>query len=250
MVKIYGAGIIIYYIDEQTKAIKILIGDESQFLSDIQGNSLHKLDPTLNIDELEKPVEDNPGIYDNFNQKAQFIETRLKNTSIGKIRFSVEQLQDGTYKPVFRFLPNEVIASIFKDVKNHRFPVRGIFKSGIIKGHREKGEPDDITILREVHEEVGIELQKEDIKEFAKIENKGNYSDEIYTIFTHLIPLEKVPDIIRQVSQVNKKRLGEVYNLGFVDMNDINLKQLNFISKTSINKFKNYMDWKIRFNKV
>jgi hypothetical protein len=253
-----GASAIIWFKDDRTGKPIILVGKESVYVSDLYeispGNEISPGKPKKNLtkDELEEydllnALKNTPKLYltedeknltedekeaknlktakETFKERAEELEQSLESRfdELGikdkRIKFDTpEKKNDGGYEVNYRYLPNN-------------------FKRGIIKGgfdsNADKNTQD--TIIREIAEEVGINVPLE-----APILIGRSDGYDIYCID---IKLDNYQTFIDAIKSRNDRRSGEVFDLSFKTLPDIDkqIAKYNKKSKDAIESFKNYL---------
>jgi 8-oxo-dGTP pyrophosphatase MutT (NUDIX family) len=213
-----GSSIIIWFRHPRTEEPVLLTGKESKYLTDlcVEGSAFEeKFGDLIRGYESFNPVE-HPGI----NAKIYFSKNALKLEGIlglDTIQFDTPTpiKNSDVYKVKYRFLP-----------KDH--------KRGIIKGGKEGSETPLETILREVREELGINLIE------AKIVDIGECAK--YKVFSIDITSDKANYFLQRIDERRTAKSGEVFDLKFKPLSEINTLQrggqFNAKSDCAINLFK------------
>ena len=217
-----GAGIVLWYYDEVSRQPILLVGKESKYVSDLINDneefgrrfgelilSKQELDDTSYISE-----QDNlRAAKKEFSRRALELESQL---GLGIIKFDAPEKSERGYKVNFRYLPR-------------------VFKRGIIKGGTEGSETPLQTVLREVGEEIGINIPE---SEEQKMKNLGDC--EGYTMFSLNIGKKARDVFLSRIQERLKAKSGEIYEFSFKTLSEIDslLSGFNKKSQCAINKFK------------
>ena len=217
-----GASAIIWFEETQTGEKKILVGKESRYLSDFYANKNKFTDEdrdflnameNLNTEDLEyaKKV---------YGEQAEELENVIKTKQLfndTRIQYDTPEKTNNGYRVHYRCLPDN-------------------FKKGVIKGGLDK-ETDNgntkNTIMREIREEVGMNVDPNNVILIGTCED--------YDVYSIKIP-NKYIDIFKSAIESRKKRMsGEVYDLEFTTLSMIQseLNRYNSKSKCAINLFNN-----------
>jgi len=237
-------GVVIWLTDE-TKQKRVLLGNESNYVSDLHGDSTYLesiatyLDsenlkyfgePDLTdkpkslsekfgriIEELEKLSTD----HTTFDQAREVFSDRAKelssNLKLGEVRFDQVEGSDGEggtshYTVHYRYL-----------LKKH--------KCGIVKGGKKEGESDNDAIKREVNEEVGIEIDEAKLKSLKICGNCKVYSYYIGNISTKETR-DKTRQILKTIVARKTDHCGELFDLDLKDKTSVD-KRKNFLNQVS-----------------
>jgi len=221
-----GSGIVLWYYDEVSKQPILLVGKESVYVSDlIKDNAEFRKNfgPLL----LEKQEFDTSSLPSSMSEEEKLKEAKktfsrraLELESIlrlGMLKFDLPVKTTTGYKVNFRYLPSS-------------------FKRGIIKGGKDGSETPLQTILREVGEEVGINIPE---AEQRKMINLGVC--EQYNMFSLNIGSTKARDaFLSRIQERLKAKSGEIYEFSFKPLSQINplLPDFNTRSQCAISRFK------------
>lgn len=220
-----GAGIVLWYYDEVSRQPILLVGKESVYVSDLIKDDaefkrrfgeilLEKQEfntTSLTSMSEEEKLKD---AKKTFSRRALELESML---GLGMIKFDTPEKTETGYKVNFRYLPRD-------------------FKRGIIKGGTEVGETSLQTVLREVGEEVGINIPE---SEQQKMINLGDC--EKYTMFSLNIGSTKARDaFLARIQERLKAKSGEIYEFSFKQLSQIDtiISDFNTRSQCAIRKFK------------
>ena len=182
-----GSSIIIWFYDEEIKQPIILVGKESKYVTDI----LKKPEKT----EIERKQVFEGNITSSkeyFSRTARDLE---KSLGIGRIQFDTPlETSTGSYEVKYRFLD-----------KSSR---RGIIKGG--RDNKTNENPKD-TIIREVAEEIGMNIPKEELVDLGICDS--------YQVYSLDIKKSKYKFFIDRIKERNAVRSGEVFDLSFKPIN-------------------------------
>lgn len=217
-----GAGIIFWYNSRENPII--LVGKESVYISDLIND-----DPTFaaKFGELvSEKQEFNTSSLSSMSDEAKLKEAKkvfsrraesLKEIlDLGLLKFDTPQKTETGYRVNFRYLPLD-------------------FKRGIIKGKSDNNETPLETVLREVGEELGINISE---REQNKMVNLGDCGG--YTIFSLQVDRSFIEFVGQRVKERLTARSGEIYDFTFKPLSEIEtlLNNFNSKSKCAINEFK------------
>ena len=221
-----GTGIVLWYYDEAAKQPILLVGKESVYVSDLIKDDIEfskKFGPLVitkqefDISALPSSMTEEEKLKESkkvFSRRALELESVL---GLGMLKFDTPEKIEKGYKVNFRYLPRS-------------------FKRGVIKGGRKGSETPLQTILREVGEEIGINIPE---GEQRKMINLGDC--EKYTMFSLDIGSTKARDaFLLRIQERLKAKSGEVYEFSFKSLSQIIplLEEFNTKSKCAIYKFK------------
>jgi hypothetical protein len=221
-----GAGIVLWFYDEVSKQPILLVGKESVYVSDLIKDYVefrNKFGPLVitkqefDTSALPSSMTEEEKLKESkkvFSRRALELESIL---GIGMLKFDTPEKTVKGYKVNFRYLPRS-------------------FKRGVIKGGREGIETPLQTILREVSEEIGINIPE---GEQRKMINLGDC--EKYTMFSLDIGSIKARDaFLGRIQERLNAKSGEVYEFSFKSLSQIVplLEEFNTKSKCAIYQFR------------
>lgn len=197
-----GAGIVLWYLDRKPM---LLVGKESLYIRDVLNNDT-SFKRRFEREILEKEEFDTTTLTSmseedklkeakkTFSRRALELEGKL---GLGTIKFDSPKKTETGYTVNFRYLPRD-------------------FKRGIIKGGIENDETPLQTILREVAEEVGINIPE---KEQRKMVDLGEC--EKYAIFSLNIGAGARDIFLERINQRFIAKSGEIYEFSFKSLDEI-----------------------------
>jgi 8-oxo-dGTP pyrophosphatase MutT (NUDIX family) len=219
-----GATIIIYCYDTEKDATFLLTGKESKYVTDL--STTHP--EFRKFMDLIKTKENFIG--ENLEEAKTFFSKEARNLEKGDVGSYIASHHLGNVRihydtPIrtttgfhvkYRFLPTD-------------------FKRGIIKGGKEESESSEDAILREVREEVGMNIPK---KEFKLI---GNCRDN--DVFSLNVAIRNIKMFENAIASRFEKRSGEVFDLQFKPLFQIeaDILKYNAKSRCAIELFKSQM---------
>ena len=203
---VIGASIVLWFYDDNIKQPVLLVGKESRYMSDF---------PQYRDIVREKEFfrgTDLVQAKNFFSKNAQDLEDMLKI----QVKFDTPVLVEGGYIVHYRFL-------------------EGSFKRGIIKGGIEGSETSEQAILREIREEVGLNIPN--INELVTLGICDRY--QVYALD---IKKKNCQEFEKRIRQRYLAKSGEVFDLSFKTLTMIEgqLSEYNYKSICSINLFKKY----------
>ena len=218
-----GATIIIYCNDPVKRDTFLLTGKESKYVTDLSKHSEFNQFMGL-IGEKEE------FIGDNLEEAKSFFSKEARDLEKGEVGLYIERQKLGNRRIHY---DTPIRTTTGFHVK-YRFLPRD-FKRGVIKGGKEEGETSEDAILREVREEVGMNIPK---KEFKLI---GNCSDN--DVFSLHIDIRNIKMFQQAISGRYEKRSGEVFDLQFKPLFQIesDISEYNTKSRCAIKLFKSQM---------
>jgi hypothetical protein len=186
------SGVVLYY--KKDGEVFILLGYTGRFLSD-------RKDDKDEIKMLEKSTT-----FENVLEHIEKLEQKYKKP----IQYIEEkEYINEYYKSNFVFLEKTNRSSI-----------------SIPKGGVEQKEEDDDAAIREVKEEVGIDLLKEKLKELERY------------FYCYKLDEKEIKTIYKCIDEFKKQKTGELFDTQFVNIKD-NLKgTYNNFTKSCLQSFK------------
>ncbi len=211
-----GATVVIWYRDQTTGEIYVLVGQESRYLSD-EHNSEELREKQYLKNEKKVTNDDFLHIKMRFGQMAKELEK--KHPDLGEIRFDT---------PKFVSRGRENGFSV-----NYRYLDRTKSKYGILKGGIEPDDNNDMqkTAFREVTEEIGIQINKSKLVLFGECGENSCFHFEL----KH--PDRDIPIWIERIQNRKTRNYGEIFNLSFKKIDEVLGSNLNFKSKCALELF-------------
>jgi 8-oxo-dGTP pyrophosphatase MutT (NUDIX family) len=216
-----GATIIIYFNDPERRTMFLLTGKETKFVTDLNNDYPEFREKfMLIIKEKEEFIgEDLEEAKVFFSIQAKDLEkgevgSYIESQELGarKIQYDTPKKTDIGYSVKYRFLPID-------------------HKRGVIKGGKENGESSVEAILREVREEVGMNIPSE------KLEFIGNCTKN--DVFSLNIGIKNAKSFIDKIKDRSDRKSGEVFELQFRPLPEIlrTLPAYNMKSSCAIGLF-------------
>ena len=218
-----GATIIIYCYDPAIDTIFLLTGKESKYVTDLSEHAEFRQQFMSLIEEKEEFIGDDLEAAKRFfSTQAKDLEREvgsyIESRELGgrRIHYDTPIRTTTGFRVKYRFLPR-------------------IFKRGVIKGAKENDESSEDAIIREVGEEVGINIPRKELKLI------GNCKDN--DVFSLNVELKHIKLFNDAILGRYSRRSGEVFDLKFKSLSQIEdeLPQYNAKSKCAIDLFKSQM---------
>jgi hypothetical protein len=216
-------GCIIYFVDANG-IIMVLTGMESKYVSDLEAAPAGAEIPEgltftkfLSDSEVSESGIDELKAKQEFSKRAHKLEGILK---IGEIRHDTpKEISSGRFTVKYRcLLPN--------------------CKQGIFKGGCEGSEPPLKATVREVREELGMNIRESKLSELPG----GNCSS--CQMFTYNIKASESEDFEKVVQARHVRRYGELFQISFKPLSDImrDIGSYNSISSCALKRFNAMMN--------
>jgi 8-oxo-dGTP pyrophosphatase MutT (NUDIX family) len=202
-----GAGVVLVH--NNGGIIRVLAGLESRYLTDlIQEIDLDNNGRIRQIVELERgsPILGQARV--DFAHRAQRLSARRGET----IQFSQPTLENGIYTTKYR-------------VSTGRF--------GIPKGRREGQETPLANAIREVREEVGINVFLNDGDRQPDVAGPGG---SVYAIFRRQVGNADAAGIVQRFGQRAVEGYGEMFDINFYTPDEILAGNPNMITRNALNQ--------------
>jgi hypothetical protein len=216
-------GCIIYFVDANG-IIMVLTGMESKYVSDLKAAPAGAEIPEgltfkdfLSDSEVSEAGIDELKAKQEFSKRAHELERILK---IGEIRHDTpKEISSGRFTVKYRcLLPN--------------------CKQGIFKGGCEGSETPLKATVREVREELGMNIRESKLSELPG----GNCSS--CQMFTYNIKASESEDFEKVVQARHVRRYGELFQISFKPLSDImrDIGSYNSISSCALTRFNAMMN--------
>jgi hypothetical protein len=216
-------GCIIYFVDANG-IIMVLTGMESKYVSDLKAAPAGAEIPEgltfkdfLSDSEVSEAGIDELKAKQEFSKRAHELERILK---IGEIRHDTpKEISSGRFTVKYRcLLPN--------------------CKQGIFKGGCEGSETPLKATVREVREELGMNIRESKLSELPG----GNCSS--CQMFTYNIKASESEDFEKVVQARHVRRYGELFQISFKPLSDImrDIGSYNSISSCALTRFNTIMN--------
>lgn len=201
-----GAAIVLWYKDATNKAPMILVGKESKYVSDIYPE----------VEEHQVALFDEKDV-----EKAKmyfFKKTRDLENAFGIARIQYDdpkQITNQSFHVNYRFLADKS-------------------KRGIIKGQVEEGETHIQAIVREVAEELGVNIHE---KMQQIIQDVGICDG--YAAFSLELPERDIHFFKKRIEERIVKKRGEMFELSFEPLSAVlsDIRAFNYKSSCIIKQF-------------
>jgi 8-oxo-dGTP pyrophosphatase MutT (NUDIX family) len=234
-----GAAAIIWFEDE-TGEKKILVGKESNYVSDIFANKTNFTDEdrelldameNLTVDDINRVKE----VCRDFTNELEYMikdknilrDTRIQYDTPEKTMIKIKDEDDKPgYSLKYRYLHD-----------NFR---KGVIKGGYNEEADKKNEDGSNntkeTIMREIREEVGMKVEPKDVILIGKCED--------YDVYSIKIPQKHIKTFENAIKSRKERKSGEVYDLEFTKLSTIRseLRNYNFKSICAIDVFVNMIN--------
>jgi len=214
-----GATIIIYFRDPKTGIMYLLTGKETKYVTDLNDESPEFRQKFMGLIEEEFIRDDLDAAKAFFSERAKYLEegavgSYIKSRELGgrRIQYDTPIKTDRGYHVKYRYLSTD-------------------YRRGVIKGGKENDESSKEAILREVREEVGMNIPSE------KLEFIGNCMKN--DVFSLNIGIKNVEMFLNAIKERSDKKSGEVFDLLFRPLPDIvrTLSEYNIKSSCAIELF-------------
>ena len=218
-----GATIIIYCYDTEKDTTFLLTGKESKYVTD-----LSKYPEFRQFMDLIETKENFVG--ENLEEAKTFFSKEARVLEKGDVGSYIESQRLGNRRIHY---DTPIRTTTGFHVKYRFLPK--VFKRGVIKGGKEESESSEDAILREVREEVGMNIPKEEFKLI------GNCSDN--DVFSLNVAIRNIKMFENAIASRYEKRSGEVFDLQFKPLFQIEaeIAQYNAKSRCAIELFTSQM---------
>ena len=218
-----GATIIIYCYDTEKDATFLLTGKESKYVTD-----LSKYPEFRQFMDLIETKENFVG--ENLEEAKIFFSKEARDLEKGAVGLYIESQRLGNRRIHY----DTPIRTTTGFCVKYRF-LPTVFKRGVIKGGKEESESSEDAILREVREEVGMNIPKEEFKLI------GNCRDN--DVFSLNVSIRNIKMFEKAIASRFEKRSGEVFDLQFKPLFQIedDILKYNAKSKCAIELFTSQM---------
>jgi 8-oxo-dGTP pyrophosphatase MutT (NUDIX family) len=203
--------------------VHVLLGQETQYLSDLQDvkyisfTNLNEIFEKLSIHALsELETTRDPCPEDVFRKNAEYLTTHLRFRNMSSVVILYEpirsvQSDDGVLEHTTRF-------RIVKD--------ESVTKFGIVKGGIEDNETERDCILREVYEEIDYRLNTSKL-DFINTFIVERFQYDPLHVFSYYVPYYEMDRFLSNINRLKTLGRGEMCHFKFIPYKNVMKEKLN-----------------------